>query len=133
MNVLLSIKPKYVKAIAEGRKKYEFRKIIFKKKNIKKIFIYSSSPEKKVIGTFKIDDIIQDNPQNLWENFKEFSGVTKSEFFTYFNGRDNGFAIKIEDFRKFKNPKDLDEIFPGYVPPQSFCYIKDQKVLKDFI
>ena len=30
MNVLLSIKPKYVKEIEEGAKLYEFRKSIFK-------------------------------------------------------------------------------------------------------
>ena len=36
MDVLLSIKPKYVDAILKGEKKYEFRKIIFKNKNIKK-------------------------------------------------------------------------------------------------
>jgi type I restriction enzyme S subunit len=38
MDVLLSIKPKYVDAILKGEKKYEFRKIIFKIK-ILKMFI----------------------------------------------------------------------------------------------
>ena len=34
MDVLLSIKPKYVKSIIEGEKRYEFRKAIFKNRDI---------------------------------------------------------------------------------------------------
>ncbi len=43
MNVLLSIKPKYVEKIKNGNKKFEFRKSLFIEKNqtkIEKIFIY---------------------------------------------------------------------------------------------
>jgi hypothetical protein len=52
--VLLSIKPKYVKSIIEGDKRYEFRKTIFKNREINRIYIYSSSPVKKIVGTFEI-------------------------------------------------------------------------------
>ena len=55
MNVLLSVKPKYANEIISGRKKYEFRKLIFKRENIEKVYIYSSSPVKKVIGIVDID------------------------------------------------------------------------------
>ena len=44
MDVLLSIKPRYVKSILEGGKRYEFRKTIFKNRKIDRICIYSSSP-----------------------------------------------------------------------------------------
>ena len=50
MNVLLSIKPKYVEEIRKGTKKYEFRKSFCSKKNqgkLEKIFIYSSAPVEK--------------------------------------------------------------------------------------
>jgi len=47
MNVLLSIKPKYVEKIVNGEKQYEFRKRIFRNKNVRKAFIYSTSPTKK--------------------------------------------------------------------------------------
>ncbi|HET6989695.1 MAG TPA: ASCH domain-containing protein, partial [Bacteroidia bacterium] len=57
MNVLLSIKPKYAKAIIDGKKKVEFRKLPFKL-NVNKVYIYSSAPEQKIIGYFTFDDII---------------------------------------------------------------------------
>ncbi len=46
MDVLLSVKPKYANEIIAGRKKYEVRKSIFKRENIEKMYIYSSSPVK---------------------------------------------------------------------------------------
>ena len=58
MDVILSIKPRYVKEIEKGNKKYEFRKSIFKKK-VKWVYIYSTSPVKKITGRFRIEGIIK--------------------------------------------------------------------------
>ena len=57
MNVLLSIRPKYVEEIIKGNKRYEFRKSIFKK-NVDEVWIYATSPTKKIVGTFVIGKII---------------------------------------------------------------------------
>jgi len=43
-DVLLSVKPEYAEKILDGKKKYEFRRAIFKRNDIEKIYIYSSSP-----------------------------------------------------------------------------------------
>lgn len=125
MDVILSIKPKYVDAILRGEKKYEFRKNIFKGKKIDNIYIYCSSPVKRIVATFKIKNIIEDNPNNLWAKFKESSGLNDKEFFSYFtdNGK-GGFAIEISNLERLKNPIDPKEIIPGFVPPQSFCYLE---------
>ena len=48
-DVLLSIKPKYVREILDGTKQYEFRKQIFRDRSRETVFIYSSSPEKKIV------------------------------------------------------------------------------------
>ena len=53
MNVLLSIRPKYVEEIIKGNKRYEFRKSIFKK-NVEEVWIYATSPTKKIVGTFSV-------------------------------------------------------------------------------
>jgi type I restriction enzyme S subunit len=49
MNVLLSIRPKYVEEIIKGNKRYEFRKSIFKKK-VDEVWIYATSPTKKLLA-----------------------------------------------------------------------------------
>jgi predicted transcriptional regulator len=130
MDVILSIKPKYVDAIIKGQKKYEFRKFCFKLKNIENIYIYSTSPIKKIIGSFTTNSIIKDTPKNLWEIYKEFSGLDQSEFFNYFKNKKVGYAIEISELVDFNSPIDPREIIPGFTAPLSFCYI-DSRLLSN--
>jgi len=122
MNVLLSVKPKYANEIISCRKKYEFRKSIFKRENTEKMYIYSSSPVKKIIGIVDIDGILSDSPLKLWEQCHEDAGISEREFFSYFKNSDTGYAIKISNVQEFSIPIDpyIDEDFR---PPQSFYYL----------
>ncbi|MGC8657192.1 MAG: hypothetical protein ACP5UL_05555 [Thermoplasmata archaeon] len=122
MNVLLSIKPKYANAILNGEKEYEFRKVVFKKKNIEKVYIYSSSPVKRIVGVFIVGGIIEDTPIQIWKKCHSKSGIDKKEFFTYFKNSDKGYAIKIHDPKSMDEPIDPKKIFHDFVPPQSFFY-----------
>lgn len=126
MNVLLSIKPRFVEKIAERNKEYEFRKAIFKDVT-KKVFIYSSSPVKKIIGYFLIDHILEDTPQVLWEKCANYSGIEQDEFFEYFKNKEKGYAIKIGKIFIYKNPLDPYENHSNFIPPQSFYYINESK------
>ncbi len=122
MSVLLSIKPKYVKEIQTGNKLYEFRKSIFKQE-IDEIFVYESSPTKQIVGKILVEDIIEDTPQELWNNYNNFAGINYHDFFEYFKGKEKGYAIKIKEFETFSNPIDPYEENPNFTPPQSFAYI----------
>jgi predicted transcriptional regulator len=128
MDVLLSIKPKYVKSIIDGDKRYEFRKTIFKNREINRIYIYSSSPVKKIVGTFEIGGILEDHPSDLWDTVKEFAGIDDRDFFAYFEGKSRAFAIEIQNRQEFDNPIDPYETMPGFVPPQSYCYMEGLSV-----
>ena len=126
MNVLLSIKPKYVKAILNGTKKYEFRKSAFRcKEDIELVYMYATSPVKKIVGVFTIECIVEDYPKNLWAKFKQFSGIEEEEFFRYFGGNKKGFAIKIEKIEVFESPIDPFREFSDFKPPLSFYYIDE--------
>jgi len=139
MNVLLSIKPRFVEEIKKGNKKYEFRKSLFSKKNlnkIEKVFIYSSSPVQKIVARFFISLILEDHPNVLWEKCKNYSGIEKVEFFKYFGENKRGLAIEISDLKFYKKPIEPKSIFPNFVAPQSFCYVDDierfEKITKFF-
>lgn len=123
MNVLLSIKPRYVEAILKGDKRYEFRKNIFKKKDVENVYIYATAPVKKLVGFFKVGDILEDHPVCLWDQLQEFSGLDEKEFFNYFGDNKSGFAIEILSVAEFLNPLDPRDLIPRFVPPQSFCYL----------
>ena len=119
MNAILSIKPKYVEEIKAGRKRYEFRKAVFKQK-VEKVYIYASSPVSKVVGEFQPVDVLAGAPDDIWKKTKEFSGVSEKFYKEYFEGRTVAYAIVIQNFRLYDSPMPLPE---GVKAPQSYCYI----------
>ncbi|MDR6528270.1 putative transcriptional regulator [Chryseobacterium rhizosphaerae] len=123
MKVVLSIKPEFAEKIFKGTKKFEFRKSIFKNRDVETVIVYASSPVQKVIGEFDIEHIINDKLEELWELTHIHAGITEEYFYEYFQDKDSGFAIKIKEYRKYKIPKDLKEDF-NLLPPQSFSYYK---------
>lgn len=129
MEVILSIKPKYAKRIFDGTKKFEFRKRIFKKPNVDTIIVYATSPVKKLVGYFLIDEIIKASPEQLWEISKEKAGISKQKFFTYFKKKEFAFGIKIKKAVQFDPDISPKELIPDFYPPQSFCYCKVSKFI----
>lgn len=122
-NVLLSIKPEFAERIFQGSKRYEFRKVLFKKRNIDKVIVYASAPISKVIGEFEIDNILEHEVEELWEITKRYSGIPKEYYDMYFNGRKFGYAIKIRNSVLYDKPLELQKHFEVKVPPQSFMYV----------
>ncbi len=122
MKVLLSIKPEYALKIFEGKKRFEFRKIIFKRPEIKTVIVYATSPMKLVIGEFEIEDIITTDPDNLWKQTKKYSGITQDFFFEYFANRKVAHAIKIKNIKKYEQPLNIKKNFNVH-PPQSYVYL----------
>jgi len=124
MKVLLSIKPEFAEKIFEGTKRYEFRRSVFKNKNVKTVVVYASSPVQRVIGEFEIDSILNDELKQLWNITKEFSGITENFFFDYFQNKEKGYAIKIKKTRKYNKSLSLKDDF-NVNPPQSFMYLEE--------
>ena len=118
MNLIISIKPEFVEKIISSEKKYEFRRRIYKKE-VEKIYIYQTLPNSGIVGYFIPSKIIKDTPLNLWNNLKKVSGVSEEFFMSYFHGKTEGYAIKIENLVVFEKPiTNLD-----IKAPQSYKYI----------
>jgi len=130
MDVILSIKPKYIRAIMTGEKRYEFRKKIFKNRIIDRVFIYSSAPVQRIVALFEIGTILEDHPAALWDSVRDYAGIDDREFFSYFAGKTRGYAIGIENVQEFDEPIDPRVSIPGFVPPQSYCYVEGEKSTK---
>jgi len=120
--VLLSIKPKFANKIFEGKKRYEYRRLIFKSKNVKHVLVYASSPIQKVIGEFEVGGIITQEKNKVWEATKQYSGIEKEYFDEYFEGREYAHAIKIANAKRYDLPLCLSD-FKIKAAPQSFVYL----------
>lgn len=119
---MLSIKPVFANKIFEGSKKYEFRRAIFKHPGITTVVVYASSPVKKVIGEFEIEQILVDDLGTLWAKTCDFAGIDEDLFFEYFGDKERGYAIKIKNTCRYKSPKCIRRDF-NLIPPQSFAYL----------
>ena len=126
MRVLLSIKPKFAEKIFNGTKKYEFRKNIFKNKDVDTVIVYASSPYRYVIGEFKIETILCDTVNVIWKKTQEDSGISEEFYRMYFANKTNAFAIKIGKVKKYKRPKLLSDYHITHAP-QSYVYISNLK------
>jgi len=123
MTILLSIKPEFAEKILNGEKRYEFRKSVPKTSKVDKVVLYATMPVGKVIGEFTIDDILFDHPESIWNETRNFAGISKIFFSEYFKGRNIAYAIKVKDALRYEQPKELSEVSGSNQPPQSFCYI----------
>ncbi|ORI32404.1 hypothetical protein BLL61_02115 [Lacticaseibacillus casei] len=123
MKILLSIRPEFVDEIRSGRKLFEYRKGIFRRR-VDKVVVYSTEPCGKVVGEFEVKGVLQDAPDKLWNKTSKFSGISHDFFEEYFEGRQTGYAIEIKDYREYDTPRRIQEMFPSVkAAPQSFIYV----------
>ncbi|NOG26603.1 ASCH domain-containing protein [Lysinibacillus fusiformis] len=129
MKVLLSIKPEFVEKIFSGEKQFEYRRSIFKNPNVDTIIVYSTMPVGKIVGEFKIQQILNLNIEELWTETQSKSGLNYSFYKSYFHDKDMGYAIKIDNVKEYKKPLSLSQVNKDLKAPQSFCYINDDLIL----
>lgn len=120
MSALLSIKPTYAEAILSGTKKWEFRRRKFVE-TPDKIYIYCTSPVRKVVGFFEPGEIISGSSEKIWRRCGKESAISRREFYKY-SSSGVIHAIKISRVEKLEIPIELD-LFGKSRPPQSFYYV----------
>lgn len=126
--LIISVKPEYARKILKGEKTIELRKCAPKKVGKDGyILIYVTAPVKELWGIYKIENIIKENPNTLWENFGKQTGITKQEYNDYYKENKNAFGIQLQEVKNlFKHSIKLDSLknlIPGFMPPQTYSYI----------
>lgn len=98
----LSIHPKYVDAILAGEKSIELRR---RKPRISEgpALIYATSPRKELVSFAWIESVTQAPLGLLWHTAKDSASVTRSEFYDYFRGLDQGTALHLCRVEPFAN------------------------------
>jgi predicted transcriptional regulator len=118
---LLSIRPEFVASILRGEKRFEFRRCIFKRP-IERVLVYCTVPVRRVVAEFTVRSIICDTPRALWRLAGGAAGIDEQSFFSYFKGKEMGYAIEIGRVRRYRKPFCPVEHL-GVKPPQSFMYV----------
>ena len=121
-NIIISINPEHVENIFNGTKKFEYRTKAAKS-DVKKIIIYETTPIKRIVAEAEIVEVLMMKPEELWNETKDKSGITKKFFDSYFKNREVAYAYKLGKVKRYEEPKTLQEFGLKYAP-QSFVYIQ---------
>lgn len=135
MNIILSIHPKWAKLIYEGKKTIEWRKSQplyskFEFQQIDKVFIYETTPVRKITGFAEISNYTDFDAASFYKyNYKDEEcetlikrGCVSIENLSKYQGcSDELIGWEIERAVKFGTPKQLED-FGLKRPPQSWCY-----------
>lgn len=124
MKILLSIKPEYAEKILNGTKRFEYRRVIFKRRDVRSVVIYATKPVGKVVGEFQVGGLLTENPRSLWASTKQHAGITKQFFMSYFDNRNQAFAIRVAKPTRYEQPLPLDHFVQNGPAPQSFRYLE---------
>lgn len=119
--ILISIKPEYVNNIINGTKKFEYRTIAAKE-DISSLVIYCTYPKKKVVAEASIMEVLKLSPLEMWNQTKDYSGISEEKFFLYFKNRKYAYAYKLGEIKIYDEPLKLIDLGISY-PPQSFIYL----------
>lgn len=124
MNILMSIKPCFCNLILDGQKRYEYRKRVFSRSDVSRVYIYASKPICKVIGYFTVKRIINDTPSMVWDMTHEHGGIAMKKYQEYFKGHTKAYAIEIDKVVKIDliDPK---QALQDFTAPQNFMYLDE--------
>lgn len=122
--VLLSVKPRFAEAILAGKKTFEFRRALFRRTDIRTVVLYASSPVRRVVGEFHLEDVLTFALDELWEITCPGGGIERSYFDQYFAGRTTGHALKVRRPQRYRRPLHLCDDLGVDRAPQSFMYLE---------
>ncbi|TWU06298.1 ASCH domain-containing protein [Stieleria varia] len=124
--LFLSIHPKHVQAIVEGRKTVELRK---RKPSIEPgsmVVIYATTPKCEVVAVAAVGAIQVGKPSEIWRECGELAAVSARVFDDYFYGAEKAVGIHLSNIGVFKTPVSLPELrrrWDGFQPPQQYRYL----------
>lgn len=128
---MMSIHEPYAKAIFAGRKKFEYRTRCPSFEGPTRVLVYIPGKQGRIIGEFIVTEILKGSPISIWRKTHTDSGLGYRAYMSYFQDRDDAYALQIEDFSRWRvSPQlsDLRDVFgPRFRPPQFFMWVDDHK------
>jgi predicted transcriptional regulator len=129
--LVLSIHPRFAGMILRGEKTVELRRRAPRCPTDFWIAIYSTSPERAMIGVVRASGVLVASPDELWGTVEGGCGLGREEYRSYYQGADRAVGITLSDPTPFTKPVSLDQLrssWPEFRPPQSFAYLAPERV-----
>lgn len=128
--LILSLRPHFADLVFSGLKKAELRRRFARYVENREVFIYATSPEQALRGGFRVDQVWEGEPEEIWEKVSTLAAIDKSGFDDYYRGSKVAYALSIADVWQFESPVCLWEMrneLDSFVVPQSWRYARDNE------
>ena len=123
---LISIRPEYVQAMIEGRKRVEFRRRNLRLAPNSRLWIYSTLPTAAVTAVATVTGVDSGTVNAIWRRHGKRGSIGRSDFDKYFLGVDQAFAIEIKCISVLTNGIGLSSLrtaVDGFQPPQTYLKV----------
>jgi len=90
--------------------------------------VYSSSPERQVIGTLRLKAVHQLHPTTVWRRFKRMIGIDQAYLDDYLQGASNAATVEVDEPQRWAESVTLQQLRKhlDLEPAQSYRYL-DQR------
>jgi predicted transcriptional regulator len=122
-HILISLASRHADKIFSGQKQVELRRRPMHVAPGATVWIYVKLPVGSIVGRVKVEAVHASSPASLWRRFGLVSGLSRREFFEYFRGVTQGFALVLEGAQLLRRSLSLDTLRKAtkrFQPPQFF-------------
>ncbi len=128
--VLLSVRPRYAHAILAGTKTAEVRRRFPYQPSGTTLYLYSSTPDKAIMGTAQLDAIDRPKVDRVWNLYQDQIEIEKAALGDYLSDLEAAAILRVNDVHRWSHPVPLRDLRLrlGIEPPQSFRYLTDEHV-----
>src|SRR5713101_2882063 len=120
-DILISLASRHADKIFAGEKQVELRRRTMRVAPGATVWIYVKLPVGSIVGRARVEAVHASSPASLWRRFGLVSGLSREEFFEYFKGVTQGFALVLEGARRLRRSLSLEALRKAtrhFQPPQ---------------
>jgi predicted transcriptional regulator len=130
--LLLSVRPRFARGLLGGTKTAEIRRRFPDVPEGMVVIIYSSSPEKSVLGTMRVRRLVRTTAEEIWRNYSGVIGIGQAELAAYLYGASESSVLELEAPNMWSRPVPLESLRQQLhvEPAQSFRYLTDQQLAR---
>lgn len=128
--LLISVKPRYARALLSGRKTVEVRRRFPKMPDGTAVVLYSSSPERAILGTVRLKRTKRVQSSLVWELYARKIDIGEQALNQYLQGAVESTILEVHEPDTWDSPVPLSELreLLGVEPPQSFRYLASEQL-----
>ena len=129
VDYLFSIHPRHAAMILSGEKTIELRRGRVNLDMPSRIWIYVTTPAKRIAGVALVEAVDYGTPNGIWEKYSHRTGVSRKEYLAYVGSRETISAIRVSHAINLKEPIHLSTlrlISPTFHPPQFYLRLQEK-------